>query len=110
VLYLANPGLDPARALSLATAELVIRKDVYGYDAYAWALLAAGRPAEADTAMAAALAFGTKDAKLMYHAGMIAAALGDTNRARTNLQAALTLDPSFDPLQVQRARETLAGL
>jgi len=110
VLYLANHGLDPARAVSLASAELAIRKDVYGYDAYAWALLAAGRPAEADTAMSAALAFGTRDAKLMYHAGMIAAALGDTNRARTNLQAALALDPSFDPLQAQRARDTLAGL
>jgi tetratricopeptide (TPR) repeat protein len=110
VLYLANHGLDPARALSLATAELAIRKDVYGHDAYAWALLAAGRPADADAAMTTALAFGTRDAKLMYHAGMIAAALGDTSRARTSLQAALGLDPSFDPLQAQRARETLAGM
>ena len=110
VLYLANHGLDPARALSLATAELAIRKDVYGYDAYAWALLAAGRPADADAAMTSALSFGTKDAKLLYHAGMIAAALGDTGRARTSLQAALSLDPSFDPLQAQRARDTLAGL
>jgi len=110
VLYLANHGLDPARALTLATAELAIRKDVYGYDAYAWALLAAGRPADADAAMGTALAFGTKDAKFMYHAGMIAAALGDTNRARANLEAALALDPTFDPLQAQRARDTLAGL
>ena len=46
----------------------------------------------------------------MYHAGMIAAALGDTGRARTDLQSALTLDPTFDPLQAQRARQTLAGL
>ena len=28
------------------------------------------------------LAFGTKDAKILYHAGMIAADLGDTGRAR----------------------------
>ena len=110
VLYLANHGLDPARALSLATAELAIRKDVYGYDTYAWALLAAGRPADADAQITTALAFGINDAKVMYHAGMIAAALGDTNRARTLLQGALALDASFDPLQVQRARETLAGL
>lgn len=110
VLYLANHGLDAARAVSLASGELATRKDVYGYDAYAWALLAAGRPADADAAMTTALAFGTKDAKLMYHAGMIAAALGDTSRARTQLTAALALDPTFDPLQAQRARETLAGL
>ena len=110
VLYLANHGLDPARAVSLASAELATRKDVYGYDAYAWALFAAGRPSDADAAMATALAFGTKDAKLMYHAGMIAAALGDNGRARTDLQAALALDPTFDPLQAKQARDTLAGL
>ena len=110
VLYLANHGLDPARAVTLASNELAIRKDVYGYDAYAWALLAAGRPADADAAMTNALAFGTRDAKLYYHEGMIAAALGDTARARANLQTALALDPSFDPLQAQRARQTLAGL
>ena len=31
--------------------------------------------------MTTALAFGTRDAKLLYHAGMIAAALGDPTAA-----------------------------
>ena len=110
VLYLANHGLDPARAVRMADAELTVRKDVYGYDADAWALLAAGRPADADAVMDKALAFGTRDAKLLYHAGMIAAALGHDDRARTYLGDALALDPSFDPLQVRHARETLAAL
>ena len=109
-LYLSNHGLDPARALRLAEDELVVRKDVYGYDAYAWALLANGREADANVAMVTALAFGTRDAKLYYHAGMIAAALGDVETARTDLRLALTLDPSFDPLQAGRARDVLAGL
>jgi tetratricopeptide (TPR) repeat protein len=109
-LYLANHRLEPQRAVDLATAELQARKDVYGYDALAWALLAAGRPAEADAAMQSALAFGTRDAKLLYHAGMIRLALGDVARAREHIEAALALDPSFDALQAARAREALARL
>jgi tetratricopeptide (TPR) repeat protein len=109
-LYLSNHGLDPTRALRLAKDELSVRKDVYGYDAYAWALLANGQATDADAAMATALSFGTRDAKLYYHAGMIAAAVGDAGRAKDDLQKALALDPSFDPLQAQRARAALAGL
>ncbi len=109
-LYLSNTAIDPARALSLAQAEITIRKDVYGYDALAWALLANGRPADADAAMQTALGFGTRDAKLLYHAGMIAAAVGDPGRARTQLSDALALDASFDPMGAQRARDTLSTL
>jgi tetratricopeptide (TPR) repeat protein len=110
VLYLANHGAEADRAVSLAQAELTVRKDAYGYDALAWAQLAAGRAADAEATMASALAFGTKDAKLEYHAGMIALALGQTDRARTSLQAAIALDPGFDPLQASRARQALADL
>jgi hypothetical protein len=48
--------------------------------------------------------------RVLYHAGMIAAALDDGDRARELLQEALGLDPSFGPLQAVRARETLADL
>ena len=109
-LFLSNTGSDPARALKLAQDELKVRKDVYGYDALAWALLANDRPAEADAAMTTALAFGTRDAKLLYHAGMIKAALGDSGTARTLLTDALTLDDSFDPAGAARARATLERL
>jgi hypothetical protein len=96
--------------VSLAQGELAVRKDVYGYDAAAWALLAAGRASDADAMMAKALAFGTRDAKLLYHGGMIAAAVGDRGRAIDDLRASLALDPSFDAFQADRARRTLAGL
>lgn len=108
--YLANHGQDPGRAVDLAAKELETRKDVYGYDALAWALLADGRAAEADAVIQTALGFGTEDAKVLYHGGMIGLAMGDTARARTQLTAALDLDPSFDALQAERAREALAGL
>ncbi len=109
-LFDANHGTDVDEAVSLAAAELDVRKDVYGWDAYAWALHAAGRDAEADDAMQHALALGTRDALLSYHGGMIASALGDTARARELLTDALTINPGFDPLQAQRARATLDAL
>jgi len=110
VLFLADHGQDPARAVRMAESELRVRKDVYGYDAYAWALLAAGRTADAQTAIDQALAFGTRDAKILYHAGMIALAAGRPADAKTDLTAALALDPGFDPLGVTRARAALADL
>jgi tetratricopeptide (TPR) repeat protein len=109
-LYLAGPGADPARALELAEAEIAVRRDIYGYDALAWALHANGHPEEARAAMTEALALGTRDAKLLFHAGVIEARLGNHERARTLLQDALATDPSFDPLAVREARRLLEDL
>jgi tetratricopeptide (TPR) repeat protein len=110
VLFDANHGEDLTRAVSLAESELAVRKDVYGWDAYAWALFAAGRAGEADAAMVHALALGTHDAVLLYHAGMIAHGVADDPRARTLLEQALKLNPGFDPLQAARAQQVLASL
>ncbi|HKB27437.1 MAG TPA: tetratricopeptide repeat protein [Candidatus Limnocylindrales bacterium] len=110
VLFSVNHDRDLAEALRLAEQELTVRKDVYGYDADAWALLANGRPAEADAAMRQALAFGTEDALLSYHAGMIAIALGDTARAANLLHDALAKPGALDPLSASRAAAALASL
>ncbi|HET6381258.1 MAG TPA: tetratricopeptide repeat protein [candidate division Zixibacteria bacterium] len=110
VLFLANHGEAPARAVEMAAAELAGRTDVYGWDAYAWALYAAGRFDDADAAMTMARVHGTQDAQLDFHAGMIAAALGRTEDATRQLRAALDRNPGFDILQAARARETLAQL
>jgi tetratricopeptide (TPR) repeat protein len=110
VLFSVNHDRDLPTALALATQELSVRKDIYGYDAYAWALLANGRALEADVAMQQALALGTKDALLWYHAGVIAAAMGDSFRARNLLQEALALPGALDPLAASRAKTALAGL
>lgn len=109
-LYLADHGIDVARALRLAESEIRVRRDIYGYDALAWALRANGRLDEASHAMTRALALGTRDARLLYHAGMIAAELGDEALAREHLGAALDLRASLDPRSVAAARETLARL
>ena len=56
--------------------------------------------------MTTALAFGTRDAKLLYHAGDDRPALGERRpRPGHSWPRRSTLDPSFDPLGVTSARE-----
>ena len=109
-LYLSNSGEDPARALRLAEAELVARKDVYGYDALAWALLANDRADEARAQMAEALALGTRDAKLLYHAGMIEAALGNDAAARRQPRGRARDRPQLRSARRPARAHDLAGL
>jgi tetratricopeptide (TPR) repeat protein len=96
--------------VEMARAEYAVRQDVYGADALAWALFKAGQIDEAAALSERALALGTRDALLLYHAGMIAARQGDHERARRLLNEALAINPGFDPLQATVARQTLAGL
>jgi len=110
VLFDVNHGRDLATALQLADRELAERGDVYGYDADAWALLANGRAADADAAMTKALALGTRDAMLLYHAGEIALAVSDSTRARDLLTQSLAIRGALDPLSASKAQATLDGL
>jgi tetratricopeptide (TPR) repeat protein len=109
-LFSIDHGRDLAGALALAEDELAERRDAHGYDAYAWALLANGRPADADAAVRQALATGIRDALLLYHAGEIARALGDTDRARELLEEALGIRGALDPLAAARAAQTLVEI
>jgi tetratricopeptide (TPR) repeat protein len=108
-LYFADHG-EAARGLAMAERELKRRRDVYGYDAYAWALYRAGRAAEAALPMKQALARGTVDPLLEFHAGEIARAAGDAAGARGHLERALRIDPRFHVLYAGEARSTLASL
>jgi tetratricopeptide (TPR) repeat protein len=97
-------------ALELARRELTVRQDVYAHDLLAWTLFKNGRAAEARAPMAEALRLGTQDARLLFHAGMIAHALGERTAARAYLNAALSLNPHFHLLQAEVASRTLAAL
>ena len=103
-VFYADHGRKPQEAVRLAGGELDVRKDGFGYDTYAWTLLAAGRVADARVASDQALTFGIPDARILYHAGMIAKAEHDNARAQQYLGRALALSPNFDPLQSRRAR------
>jgi tetratricopeptide (TPR) repeat protein len=109
-LYYADHDVRLADALVLARAEFTARRDVYTCDVLAWALLKNGLAHEALPMMKQALRLGTPDARLLFHAGMIHAALGDAGAAREHLGRALALNRGFDLLQAQVAVRTLAGL
>ncbi len=90
-----------------ALRELTTRRDVYGCDVAAWALHQAGRDREAMAWADSALARGTRDGLLHFHAGMIALALDDSSRARAELQTALDINPHFHPQHADEARRAL---
>lgn len=109
-LFLLDHGREIPRVLENVTGELASRHDIYGDDLLAWALHRAGRDAEARPAMARALALGTRDAMLYYHAGMIARAVGDSSGARAALETALAINPWWHPTQPAEARAVLDSL
>ncbi len=102
-LFYADHDMNTEEAYRLAAREYEVRRDIYGADALAWTALKAGRIAEAQTAMREALRLGTRDARLFYHAGMIARAAGDQDAARAYINRALALNPQFDSLQASIA-------
>jgi tetratricopeptide (TPR) repeat protein len=75
-LFLATRHENPETALRLARTELGSRSDVFTHDALAWSLAAAGNLAEAHSEMQRALAEGTQDARLFFHAAVIASQAG----------------------------------
>ncbi len=106
-LFYADHDMKAEEAYASAVHEYEERRDIYGADALAWTALKAGKVTEAQAAIKDALRMGTRDAKLFYHAGMIARAAGEKEAARDYLQRALTLNPQFDPLQATIAKKAL---
>jgi tetratricopeptide (TPR) repeat protein len=103
-LFLLDRGRNATAVLERARTELRSRHDVYGYDLEAWALHALGRDEAAWASMSKALAQGTEDAQLWYHAGVIRKSLGDDRGARDWLDRALALNPRFHHLNAAHAR------
>lgn len=107
-LFEADHG-SAAAALRAATAEWRRRQGIHAADALGWALHRSGRNAEALRFARIATALGTRDARLLYHRGVIEHGAGRTADARRSLTAALALDPHFSPLHAPRARALLAA-
>ncbi len=110
VSYWTDNDKNLDEALALARKERERRKDIYTCDTLAWALYKKGLFVEAKAAMDEALRLGTRDARLHYHAGMIAHSLGDRAAAARHLKLALEINPAFDTLHADAARRTLAAV
>ena len=109
-LFWLDHDLQIDQALAIAEKERAARKDIYAADLLAWSLYKKGRFAEAKTAMDEALHLGTLDARLFYHAGLIAEANGDQAKAAQYLEKALDTNPFFDVLQAEKAKEKLLAI
>lgn len=108
-LYEADHG-DPAAAVRIGARAVRTRPFVETYDAYAWALHRAGADRRALVASNIALRPGVRNALFLFHRGEIERALGRTNAARRDLEAALRLNPAFSPLWARVARHHLATM
>jgi tetratricopeptide (TPR) repeat protein len=108
-LFEADHG-DPAVALAMARRAYEQRPSIYAADALAWAAWRAGDYATAGEKITEALRLNTQDALLFYHAGLIAAARGETQDALTYLDKALSLNPAFDFSAAREATVTAAAL
>jgi tetratricopeptide (TPR) repeat protein len=109
-LFYADHDLKLKQSLELAKKELEVRQDIYTWDIFAWVLFKNGRTREAADAIDKALALGTGDALLDFHAGMIESQLGGRERARTCFDRALKLNPNFHPIYSSQARQRLDEL
>lgn len=108
-LYLATRHESPETALRLARAELNSRSDVFTHDALAWSLAAAGKLTEAQSEMQRALAEGTQDARLFFHAGIIASQAGQSADAERWLRKASELSRLLLPSERNELQNAAAG-
>lgn len=105
--YLDHAGRSD-EGLKLARAEAAIRRDVFTLDALAWALHRDGRDAEARPLIDVILKVGVEDARIAYHVGVIAFAIGDRAAARRHLETSLRLGaPSEVAAAARQALERL---
>ncbi|MCA1600168.1 MAG: tetratricopeptide repeat protein [Acidobacteria bacterium] len=108
--FWADRGQNLDEALDVMQSERTKRADIYTCDGLAWTLFKKGRLAEAKAAIDEALRLGTRDARISYHAGVIYNAVGERRKAAHYLQLALDIDPSFDVLHADAARQTLSTI
>jgi tetratricopeptide (TPR) repeat protein len=108
-LFEADHG-NAADAFRHARLAYETTPTVRAADALAWALHRLGRDREAARRSQESLRLGSRDPQFHFHAGAIAAALGDETKARRALSDALKLDPGFSPTGAAEARRLLASL
>lgn len=110
VLFCADHNRHLDEAITLARRELTTRHDIYAYDTLAWICCRTGRLDEAAKAMKQALSRNTQDARLFYHAGVLAYQRGERAQAKTCLTRCLAINPYFQPFAPAEARQLLAQL
>ena len=107
-VYYTEHKIHLTEALQIARSEVAVRNDVYAQDTLAWAAAANGEWQEAQRAAQQATRFGTEDALVQFHAGMIALHLGNREEAIKRLTQAVSRNPQFHYKYADEARQVLA--
>jgi tetratricopeptide (TPR) repeat protein len=109
IAYYVEHAHQPQEALRIARLEMESRHDVWTLDAFAWALYANHHYPEACQQIEKALAVGTRDAVLFYHAGAIEAASGKRAEAVRYFERSLDLNPTSDVAEAARRAVNQSG-
>lgn len=109
-VYYTEHGIHLSEALAIARREVAVRDDIYAEDTLAWAAAANGHWQEAQQASQQATRYGTEDALLQFHRGMIALHSDDREEAIQRLTQAIRLNPQFHPKYAAEAHRVLVGL
>jgi tetratricopeptide (TPR) repeat protein len=100
--YYCDVEENAAEALKWARRDLELRQTAAAHDALAWALYRAGEMSAAVEQARAALQTGTQNAHILFHAGMIFLAAGETARGRELLADAARVNPRHMAFHVHR--------
>jgi tetratricopeptide (TPR) repeat protein len=109
-LFYADHDMNLQTSLEKARAVYDARPSIHAADALAWTLYKTGKYKEAQKYSSEALKLGTRDSLKLFHAGMIAKALGQREQARKYLQQAVDLNPHFSLLYSDEAADSLKAL
>lgn len=109
-IYYVEHQIHLPEALTIARQEVQLRDDIYAEDTLAWAAAANGQWQEAETAALRSARYGTEDALLNYHQGVIAQHAGHHEVAVMHLQQALHRNAKFHSSYADDARQRLADL
>jgi tetratricopeptide (TPR) repeat protein len=100
--FYADSQPDPVQALAWARRDLELRHSLEAWDALAWALYQNNQFPAAVEAIAKALASGTADAHILYHAGLIRMSAGDLTGGKAALRQAVAANPHHAAFHVHR--------
>jgi tetratricopeptide (TPR) repeat protein len=100
-LFYASKNRTSAEAVRLAKLDFAQRRDAYAKDTLAYALFRDGDVRGARELSKDVLATSIPDARLLYRAGRIAVAAGETAEGEQLITRASQLNPGFDPLYLE---------
>jgi tetratricopeptide (TPR) repeat protein len=86
---------DRNEALTLMREDLKIRRDTETLDTLAWALMQSGQPQAARKVLQEVLDRGTRDAIVLYRAGVLEQQLGNSTVAKQLFQRSRAVDPTL---------------